>query len=204
MEAEDMHRFSWRLALVLVMVTGCTKSCSSGRANMSPEQVVEAYLEKALNMKAVSERDQLADYTTGNLKAAIESASPDTIKLAYIDRTYKLDNYSVIERRDRTPRETEITFRLTYRDLVPATKAETEAPSVTTENTVVLIKESGAWLIRDVVGGKTSIDFPVAEESKITAKAGQVSQLNDDVETEIETEFGTPQEGQPQAAPAAP
>lgn len=201
-----MHRFSWRLALALVMVTGCTKMCSSGRSNMSPEQVVEGYLDKALNMKEISERDQLADYTTGNLKAAIESASPETIKSAYIDRTYKLKNYSVIERRDRTPRETEITFRLTYQDLVPATKAETEAPEVTTENTVVLIKESGAWLIRDVVGNKTSIDFPVSEESKITAKAGQVGQLNDDVETEIETEFGTPPstENSSQPTPSAP
>ena len=199
-----MHRFSWRLALSLVMVTGCTKMCSSGRSNMSPEQVVEGYLDKALNMKEVSERDQLADYTTGNLKAAIESASSETIKAAYIDRSYKLENYSVIERRDRTPRETEITFRLTYRDLVPATKSETEAPSVTTENTVVLIKESGAWLIRDVVGNKTSVDFPVSEESKITAKAGGASQLNDDVETEIETEFGTSPESQPESAPAAP
>jgi hypothetical protein len=171
---------------------------------MSPEQVVESYLDKALNMKDVSERDQLADFTTGNLKAAIESASPEAIKSAYIDRTYKLENYSVIERRDRTPRETEITFRLTYKDLVPATKAENEAPSVTTENTVALIKESGTWLIRDVVGNKTSIDFPVAEESKITAKAGQVSQLNDEVETEIETEFGTPQESVSQPAPATP
>jgi hypothetical protein len=173
---------------------------------MSPEQVVEGYLDKALNMKEISERDQLADYTTGNLKAAIESASPETIKSAYIDRTYKLKNYSVIERRDRTPRETEITFRLTYQDLVPATKAETEAPEVTTENTVVLIKESGAWLIRDVVGNKTSIDFPVSEESKITAKAGQVGQLNDDVETEIETEFGTPPstENSSQPTPSAP
>ncbi len=87
---------------------------------------------------------------------------------------------------------------------MPATKAEAEAPSVTTENTVVLIKESGSWLIRDVVGNKTSIDFPVSDESKITAKAGQGSQLNDEVETEIETEFGTPQESPQQPAPTAP
>ncbi len=175
-----MRRISWQLALTGFLITGCTNMCGAKRSTMSPEQVVEAYLEKALNLKDVSERDQLIEYTTGNLKAAIESASPETIKAAYVDRAYKLDNYSVIERLDRTPRETEITFQLTYLDVVPASKATEEAPKVTTENTVSLIKESGMWLMRDVIGNKTSIDFPISNESKITAKPGQLSPLEDD------------------------
>jgi hypothetical protein len=37
---------------------------------------------------------------------------------------------------------------------------------------VALIREKSTWYIRDVVGAKTTIDFPVSEESKITAKPG--------------------------------
>lgn len=165
----------WKLKGILsvaLLVTGCTSMCGVKRSGMSPEQVVEAYLEVALNMHDVSERDNLMEFTTGNLKAAIESASPETIKTAYVDRKYQILNYSVVERRDRTPRETEITFQLTYNDLGVDDKAAKEAPKVTTENTVAVVKENGLWMIRDVLGNKTSIDFPVSEESKISAKPG--------------------------------
>lgn len=167
-----LNRRSWTLAVSALFITGCTSMCGVKRSSMTPEQVVEGYLDIALNMKDVSERDKLLDYTTGNLKAAIESAPPETIKLAYVDRQYKIENYSVVERRDRTPRETEITFQLTYNDLGTSPTKPDEAPKVTTENTVSVVKENGLWLIRDVLGNKTSIDFPVSEESRISAKPG--------------------------------
>jgi hypothetical protein len=47
---------------------------------------------------------------------------------------------------------------------------------VETENSVALIKEKGAWFIRDVIGAKTRIDFPVSVESEIRAKPGVISE----------------------------
>ncbi len=176
-----MWKMSWQLVFSVIAVTGCTSMCSSNRSGMTPEQVVEAYLDVALNMKDVSERDLLVEYTTGTLKSAIESASPETIKSAYVNRHYQIQNYSVVERRDRTPRETEITFQLTYADLGSGEKDVKEAPKVTTENTVAVVKASGIWLIRDVLGNKTSIDFPVSEAARITARPGPGIDTPDDM-----------------------
>src|SRR5688572_19576248 len=107
-----MGGFRGGVVLAGVALVGCTWICSgSKRKDLSPEQVVEAYLDMALNMKDVAERDKLVQFTTGALKAAIEAAPPETIRAAYVDRRYNLENYSVVERRDRTPRETEITFQ---------------------------------------------------------------------------------------------
>ena len=169
---------SMRVIVLALALTSCAKSCGSNRATMPPEKVVESYLNVALNMRSVSERDNLVQYTTGRLKEAIASASEETITTAYVKRHYDLESYSVIERRDRTPRETEITFRLKYKDLGvsdtrPANVAD--APTVQTENTVALIREKSTWYIRDVIGAKTTIDFPVTAESQITAKPGVVS-----------------------------
>ncbi len=167
------------LLTIALVITGCTKSCGSERQTMAPEKVVESYLNTALNMKRVSERENLAQYTTGRLKDAINAASEDTIMNAYIRRHYEIESYAVIERRDRTPRETEITFRLKYKDLGVADQRPADssaAPMVQTENTVALIKEKGAWFIRDVVGAKTSIDFPVSQDSEIKAKPGVISE----------------------------
>ena len=169
-----MQPFPWRMILVTVLLSGCTGMCSTSRKDMTPEQVVEAYLDTALNMTEVNQRQLLAEYTTGNLKSALDSATPEQIRQAYVDRRYEIRTYSVVERRDRTPRETEITFQLTYKDLGidPKTVAAEEAATVTTENTVSVVKEDGLWLVRDVMGNKTSIDFPVSEDSRITASPG--------------------------------
>jgi hypothetical protein len=170
-----MGSIPWKLTACLFLVTGCTKMCGTNRAEMSAEQIVEAYLDLALNMKSVDQRDQLLELTTGSLGAAISGASEEAIQKAYVDRKYNLKKYSLIERRDRTPRETEITYELTYNEL----NGEADpngAPLVTTENTVAVVKEKGAWFIRDVLGNKTSIEFPVTELNTISAKPGVITE----------------------------
>ena len=172
------HRNVWswvRLSLVLFAIPGCAKFCGANRSEQSPEQVVEGYLDVALNMTDVNQRDKLLQFTTGNLKQAIASVSDETIRRAYIDRKYEILSYAVIERRDRTPRETEITFQLSYKDLGEGATAKAkgaDAPKVVTENTVSVVKEREAWSIRDVIGQKTSIDFPVSQDSRIEARPG--------------------------------
>lgn len=160
------------LVFMFLFVSGCTSMCHHSREEMTPEQVVEAYLDVALNMQDLTQREALLDYTTGNLREAIANASDDMIKQAYIDKNYKLENYSVVERRDRTPRETEITFILTYRDLGESDKtAVQDAVQIKTENTVSVVNQKQRWLIRDVLGKKSSFDFPLAQGAEIKASA---------------------------------
>jgi hypothetical protein len=139
---------------------------------MSAEKVVEEYLNIALNMNSVEEKEHLMEYTTGNLEAALSGADDKAIQIAYVDKRYNLKNYSLVERRDRTPRETEVTYELTYSELAEGQKAE-DAPVTTTENTVSVIRKKGAWYISDVLGNKTSIEFPVTEMNTINASPAQ-------------------------------
>jgi hypothetical protein len=140
---------------------------------MTPEQVVEAYLDTSLNMTSIKQKELLLNLTTGNLNSAISASSDEVIEKAFINKNYQLDRYSIVERRDRTPRETEIVFELVYRNLGDKREvAPDSAPKITTENTVSVVKEKGLWLIRDVIGKKTEIDFPMkdAQEVKPTAQ----------------------------------
>ena len=149
--------------LSLGLLISCTKACS-GREDMTPEQVVEAYLNLSLNMNSPDQRAQLEDYTTGALKAALQSASDDTITRSFINKSYELERYSIIERLDRTPREVEVTFMIAFRDLGENRKVKPElAALTTTENTISVIKEKGTWRMQDVLGKKTTIDFAVGE-----------------------------------------
>jgi hypothetical protein len=162
----------WLLAIAACLAVNCTGRCSRGFKELKPEQVVEAYLNIALNMSDVSQRAELLEFTTGNLHDAIAEVSDETIAKAYVNKKYKLENYSLLERRDRTPRETEITFQIKYKDLAQALGGKAEnAATVSTENTVRVVKEKDSWLIADVIGNKTSIEFPDLKELEINASA---------------------------------
>lgn len=153
-----------------LLLIGCTKMCSSGRETMTPEEVVQAYLDISLNMTEVAQKKELLKLTTGVLKSALEGASDDLVSSAFIKQNFKLERYSVVERRDRTPRETEITFYMSYKNLGPDKSIKPEnAPQTTTENTVSVVKRDGAWYIADVLGKKTSIDFILGDEVKPAA-----------------------------------
>lgn len=157
--------------LAVLSMVGCSSMCSRSRKDLSPEEVVQAYLDVSLNMENLEQKALLLNLTTGSLRAALEQASEETMTKAFIDKRYHLEAYSVVERRDRTPRETEITFVLTYRDLGGDSKLEpAQAPQVTTENTVAVIRHRGAWAIRDVLGKSTTIDFPTNQGSKVTPR----------------------------------
>ena len=148
-----------------IFITCCTKMCGDSRSDMTPEQVVERYLQGSMTMEDLTQKEELLDLTTGLLHSAINAANEDTITKAFINKTYKQSEWMIVERRDRTPRETEVTFELKYRDLSndPNQKIA-EAPEVITENTVTVVKEKSIWRIQDVIGKKTSIDFPTAGE----------------------------------------
>lgn len=158
--------------------------CSKSHEEMSAEEVVEAYLELVFNMESQDEKEKLLEYTTGDLEAAIAGATESAIIEAYIKPRYLLKRFSIVERQDRTPRETEISFQLQYKDLPEGKTKFEEAAEFTTENKVAVIKENGKWLISDVLGNKTSIEFPITELSKITASANAASTTEEGSETD--------------------
>lgn len=189
-----MHQ-AWRLRIlttkllpiIVLALTmgGCVRSCGGDqRGEMAPEKVVQNYLNLAMGMTSSSQRNQLVDFTSGRLREALASATEETIKKAYVERHYDLESFEIIERRDRTPRETEITFRIKYKDLGTSAVRPTDlstAPVVQTENTVALIKEKGSWFIRDVLGSKSKITFPMSNDSIIHATPGVMTPLAPEV-----------------------
>ena len=65
---------------VFLFLTGCTSMCKKTHYDMTPEEVVEAYLDTALNMQRVEEKAELLKLATGNLKDSLASADAETIK----------------------------------------------------------------------------------------------------------------------------
>lgn len=154
------------LIAISLFFVSCTKMCTSTRKDLTPEEVVENYLTTSLSMSNLDEKKALLSFTTGNLFNVISTASDDLILNAFIKKKYDVKTFSILERKDRTPRETEITFILSYQNPEKDKAPETLA-TLSTENTVALTREKGAWWIRDVVGKKTTIDFPIDNKDVI-------------------------------------
>ena len=77
---------------------------------MTPEQVVQKYLDISFSMNTVDDRAKLVNLTIGPLREQLETVPDISIAEAFVDKRYLLEEYELIERRDRTPRETEITY----------------------------------------------------------------------------------------------
>ena len=154
-----MH-LSFRSFLLFFFLVACEPMWSVKHRDMNPEQVVENYLKLALNIESLSQREHLMSFTSGELKVAIAGASDADFEKAYINERYRMESFSIIGQRERTPREVEINFRLVYQELKENSKDFEDATTITTENTVALIKEDGKWRIYDVLSNLTSMVPP--------------------------------------------
>ncbi len=63
-------------------------------------------------MEDVTQRQDMLEYLTGPLAEATALATDEQLTESYIKPRYRLERFTVVERRDRTPRETEITFEI--------------------------------------------------------------------------------------------
>lgn len=154
--------------LLSLGVTACVSWCETSREDLTPLEVLERYIEISTSMTDVEQRETLLSYTAGNLRASIEGATEQAIRKAFIERKYSLDSFSLVSQRDRTPRETEITFYISYYDHQGIEEGE-EPTLVALKNTVTLFRENEMWSITDVHGVEdTELHFGVTKDSQIT------------------------------------
>lgn len=156
-------RKSLHLWLSVFIFAGCTNMCTPRHKDMTAEEVVEKYLDIAFNIQYVDQVKALISLTSGNLKESLEEADAQTVQRVFIDKKYALKRFSITQRRDRTPREVEITYELAYNELNEGSASDAD---VLTEKTLSLVKKDGAWYVADVIGGKTAIDFQIGAEIK--------------------------------------
>lgn len=159
-----------KASLMALTLTSCFTQCDPPRDKMTPLQVLERYIDTSTGMDDVKQRALLLSLTGGALHAALEGATDEAIKEAFIDRKIELDNFSVISELERTPVERDIAFLISYYD--SGTGADTaegdERPLVSVRNTVRMFKQDGVWSVVDVVSAEGSeITFGLTPDSMI-------------------------------------
>ena len=161
----------WRIWLLLVAMTACTKTCSKSHEDMDPEEVLEAYLELSFNISDASQKEQLMSYTTGVLKEALAGTTDSVFLEAF--RPRQLQSFWIEQVDEITPRLFTIKFGVIYTNTeVGKTKMVSaeirNSTTITLERIASNDKKTAAWYISEVSGAKTSINFPTTSVEPVT------------------------------------
>lgn len=149
------------LALGVFILSGCTMRSCSAKKDIAPEEQLHSYINTAVNVTSLEEKEKLIALTSGDLRRAISSATDDAFTTAYINKRYEFRGFEIVERRDITPGELiELDFRLNYKSWSSGEEPHL-VPFVETLNRAQLVYEHGRWAIASVKSLETSFDWEV-------------------------------------------
>jgi hypothetical protein len=132
-----------------IMQIGCffliffSFACTSDQqASKDPKQKLNDYITKSFNVKSLEDRNELLGYLTGEAKARLASWSDDQFREAFVVKNF-------------SPAQTEITYELAYTD---KDKSGSDT-KITNKKMAEMVKENGAWFIKDVHNIKELVEF---------------------------------------------
>lgn len=131
-----------------LVTTGCTGGGCS-RLDIPPEEQLQSYIERAVNVTLPEDRERIVELTADPLKSALTNLSASDFKKAYIDTKFEVQTFEVLQRADTGEKECEIDFRIVYRSWLPGENPE-RAPLVDTRNRAIMQYEYGRWALANV------------------------------------------------------
>ena len=147
--------------LVSAGLLGCSIRGCTQVTDIPPEDQLHSYISLAVNVTRPEQKQDLLDFTTGELKSSLNGATEDTFKRAYIDRKYDFKSFEILERKD-VPGKKEVTidFKLVYKSWNAGESPE-RAPLVETKNRATLDYQNGQWAISKVESQGSNFEWDV-------------------------------------------
>ena len=139
------------LVLALRLLSACT---SGGEAGGDPKKRLTEYISKSFSVKSLEDRDKLAEFLTGDAKIRLVAWSEDQFRSAFIDSKREFIKLVVKEIKATSPRETDITYELTYLD-----QSRGKDAKVTNKKLAQLVQNDGRWYIAGVHNIKELVEY---------------------------------------------
>ncbi len=149
------------LSCCLLLIVGCSMRGCSSKSDVPPEEQLHNYINTAVNITSIEEKQELIDLTTGELRRAISGADQEAFMKAYVEKKYDFRGFEIVERRDiEAEKVIEIDFRLNYKSWSAGEEPDL-VPFVETLNRAILSYEYGHWAISNVQSLESSFDWEV-------------------------------------------
>jgi hypothetical protein len=189
--------FVWILILV-----GCGPSRCRARSDVPPEEQLRAYLDLAVNITRMDQREELESYTTGAFLDNLSSASPEAFKKNYLDRRYEFEIFEVTGKSEVEPKkEIRLEYRVKYKTWLSG-EDKTRSPVQEVRSIATMKYINGQWVIAEV----TPVDSEYSWEVGLPMEGVSTEGVTPDspvVNPFAETgeEAGNADEGAPQGTP---
>jgi hypothetical protein len=205
-----LRRFCGRLALIasFVLLGACGPTLCSKRSDIPPENQLHRYIELAVNITRMEQREELESLTTGEFRDQLSSASPEAFKRSYLDRRYDFEDFEVTDKRVVRPdKEVHLEYRVKFRSWYSG-EEKTRAPQQDIKSLAVMNYTNGQWAIASIrpLDSTFNFEFGLPLEGVSTQGVTEDSPVVDPYAENASQNQGeeavSPQAGQPVGAPA--
>jgi hypothetical protein len=136
--------------IMFVTLMSCTQTQQHGN---DPKRKLTEYIEKSFNVRSAEDKQALLGFLAGEARNRLASWSDDQFREAYIDSKRKFDKLVFNEVKQLSPKETAITYVLTYTD-----KRGSDV-QITNKKLCKMTLENEKWLITEVRNIKELIEY---------------------------------------------
>ena len=147
-----LHQFWQRISIIssLIFFVGCGPTQCGKRVDVSPEEQLRSYIDLAVNITRMDQREELENFTTGEFKDQITSASAEVFKRSYLDRRYEFDEFEVTNKTEVNPKkEVHLEYRVKFRSWLTG-EDKTRVPAQDIKSLAVLKYTNGQWAIASI------------------------------------------------------
>jgi hypothetical protein len=126
----------------------------------SPEAQLYLYIETAVNVVQLSQRQDLLRLTEGGLKSSIAAIDDQTFREAYVDKQYQINSFELVKTQELDDREIQIDFRISYKSWSPG-EDPAQIPTMEMLNRALLVFRHGRWAISSVESLNAAYEWSV-------------------------------------------
>lgn len=204
---------SWRrisLFLWAFVFVGCGPvRCAGGsRVDVAAEEQLRSYIDLAVNITRIEQREELESLTTGDFRDRLTSASPEAFKKSYLDRRYEFEVFEIISKNEvEANRETQLEYRVKFRTWLTG-EDKARAPVQELKSIATMLYTKGQWAIAAIkpINSEYSWDVGLPMEGVSTQGVTSDSPVVDPFEEKSQDTTNDNAESSPQSqqAPTAP
>lgn len=129
---------------------GCT---SSKQALDGPQQTLAQYVQKSFSLRSFSDRDELINLTTDEVKEVLEGMDEASFKEYFVASQRSFVSLKIKDERKLNEDKISVTYELTYK-----TDKNGVKDTITNKKHAIFLRKDGHWLISKVTNLKTFIE----------------------------------------------
>lgn len=145
--------FSWTRLLILlgaVLFVGCGPVRCGKREDVAAEEQLRNYIDLAVNITRMDQREELESFTTGEFRDQLTSSSVEAFKKSYLERRYVFEVFEVTNKTEvEAGREVQLEYRVKFRSWLTG-EDKARAPVQEVSSIATMKYTNGHWAIASI------------------------------------------------------